>query len=115
MARLLLLFTPFMLLANENIGEKIYMTKGCYGCHGTKGEGIGTYPKLAGKSATLLIERLNKLKKGIGQTSKRDLMFPFAKALSKKEIEEVNKYLSLINVSDKGEDIADEYLGGFGS
>jgi len=77
-----------MLLVNENIGEKIYMTKGCYDCHGTK---------------------------GIGQTSKRDLMIPFAKALSKKEIEEVSKYLSLINTSDKGEDIADEYLGGFGS
>jgi len=42
------------------------------------GEGIGTYPKLAGKSATLLIERLNKLKKGIGQTSKRDLMIPLS-------------------------------------
>ncbi|WOE71002.1 c-type cytochrome [Hydrogenimonas thermophila] len=115
MVRLLLLFMPFILLANENIGEKIYMTKGCYGCHGTKGEGIGTYPKLAGKPVTLLIEKLNKLKKGIGQTSKRDLMIPFAKALSKKEIEEVSKYLSLININDKGEDIADEYLGGFGS
>jgi len=116
MIKLISLLIPAIILAQEGIGEKIYISNGCYGCHGTKGKGIGTYPKLAGKPSTYLIDRLEKLKRGIGQTSKRDLMIPFAKSLTKHEIEEVSKYLSNINKKKiKEEEVADEYLGGFGS
>ena len=116
MIKLISLLIPATILAQESIGEKIYISKGCYGCHGIKGEGIDTYPKLANKPFAYLIDRLEKLKRGIGQTSKRDLMIPFAKNLTKDEIEEVSKYLSNINKKKiKEEEVADEYLGGFGS
>ncbi|BDY12228.1 c-type cytochrome [Hydrogenimonas cancrithermarum] len=115
MGKFLWFFLPFALLAQSE-GETIYMTKGCYGCHGVKGEGIGNYPKLAGKPEAFLIDRLHKLKEGIGHTSKRDIMIPFAKALSEKEIRSVSGYLGRIDPSrDRKEDVADEYLGGFGS
>jgi len=116
MGRFLWIFLPLIIYAGNPKGETIYITKGCYGCHGTKGEGIGDYPKLAGKAVEALIEKLHRLQRGIGQTSKRDLMIPFAKGLSEAEIQAVSHYLSHIDQdSAKEPEVADEYLGGFGS
>ncbi|RUM45720.1 MAG: hypothetical protein DSY46_02165 [Hydrogenimonas sp.] len=116
MGRLLSIFLPLIIYAGSPKGETIYITKGCYGCHGTKGEGIGDYPKLAGKPAKALIEKLHRLQRGIGETSKRNLMIPFAKDLSEAEIQAVSHYLSQINQNrSKEPEVADEYLGGFGS
>ena len=75
-------------------GGRIYMSKGCYGCHGTSGEGIGDYPRLACRNAKELLEKLERLKRGIGHTSKRDMMIPFAKVLSLQEMEAVTDFLS---------------------
>jgi cytochrome c553 len=115
------LFLPLLFpiaFAAASEGEKIYMSKGCYGCHGVRGEGIGDYPKIAGRPAEYLMERLHDLQKGIGHTSKRDIMIPFAKALREKEIESVSEYLNRIDPhgdTGRGEDVPEEILGGFGS
>ncbi len=104
-----------MTLHGAETGEKLYNTLGCYGCHGLNGEGIGTYPKLSGKSASYLQRQLHRLKKGIGQTSKRNLMIPFAKALSEAEIEALVHYLASRLEGRESEDTPDDILGGMGS
>ncbi|WP_353662238.1 c-type cytochrome [Hydrogenimonas sp. SS33] len=78
-------------------GEQIYMSKGCYGCHGTHGEGIGDYPRLAGRSQAELMRLLEQLKKGIGHTSKREMMIPFAQALDEAQMKAVTRFLSAQN------------------
>ncbi|WP_201352850.1 c-type cytochrome [Hydrogenimonas urashimensis] len=96
-------------------GEQIYMGKGCYGCHGTRGEGIGDYPRLAGRSRAELMRLLEQLKKGIGHTSKREMMIPFAKALDKAQMEAVTRYLSAQNPhaeEDESLETPEDILGG---
>ena len=111
--RLVLWLLPLALTASE--GEKIYMAMGCYGCHGVRGEGIGDYPRLGGRSAAYLIRKLHDLQKGIGHSSKRDLMIPFAKGLDESQIEAVSEYLSAIDPHGEEEEVPEEILGGFGS
>ncbi|BDY13819.1 c-type cytochrome [Hydrogenimonas cancrithermarum] len=96
-------------------GERLYMSKGCYGCHGTYGEGIGDYPKLAGREIDELADRLHALQRGIGHTSKRDMMIPFAKSLHESEIEAIAKYLSFQQPDiseDESLETPEEILGG---
>ena len=97
MGKLLLtaVLLPIFVLASE--GEKIYMSMGCYGCHGIKGEGIGDYPKIGGKPTTYLVKKLHNLQNGIGYSSKRDMMIPFAKGLNDAQIDAVSRYLSRID------------------
>ena len=94
-------------------GEKIYMAKGCYGCHGTEAEGVNNYPRLACRSEADLLDKLHKLRRGIGHTDERDMMIPFAKALSEAQIKAVVKYLSRkCQESKEEEEFPEELLGG---
>ncbi|WP_300367265.1 c-type cytochrome [Hydrogenimonas sp.] len=108
-----LLLASLFALASE--GEKIYMGMGCYGCHGVKGEGIGDYPKIGGKPIGYLVKKLHDLQQGIGYSSKRDMMIPFAKGLNEKQIKTVSHYLSTIDRHGQEKDVPEEILGGFGS
>ncbi|WP_457596488.1 c-type cytochrome [Hydrogenimonas sp.] len=105
---------PALLFAAPE-GASLYMAKGCYGCHGTAGEGIGDYPAIAGRPQKELARKLHDLKRGIGYTSKRDMMIPFAKALSDEEIEALAHYLSRIDEKREEEEVPPDILGGFGS
>jgi len=87
--------------STKNEGKLIYMKSGCYGCHGVDAKGDKDYPSLAGKAKTYLIERLTKYKEEKISSNRSDIMTPFAKALSKKEIEEVAEYISKINKKKK--------------
>ena len=93
-------------------GEGIYMAKGCYGCHGTGGEGVNNYPRLACRPQAELLERLKALRQGMGHTPEQDLMIPFAKDLSEKEMQEVTRYLSQKCGESEEERIPEEILGG---
>jgi cytochrome c553 len=110
---LFLLWIAVTLTASE--GERIYMSQGCYGCHGVRGEGIGDYPVVGGKPYAYLVKKLHALKRGIGHTSKRDLMIPFAKALDEEQVEAVSRYLSAIGEKRDEEEVPPDVLGGFGS
>ena len=74
-------------------GEKLYTKHGCYGCHGSKAEGVNGFPKLAGKSSSYIIKKLKGYKLEKINSNRADMMKPFAKALSEKEIELLAKYL----------------------
>ena len=89
-----LLLGGMLSLYGAQEGERLYSAMGCYGCHGVHGEGLGSYPKLAGKPQSYLVQKLHRLKKGIGHTSKRNQMIPFAKALDETQIQAITRYLS---------------------
>ena len=98
------------LFASE--GERLYMAKGCYGCHGSAGEGVNNYPRLACRPRSELMGRLRALREGRGYGFERDLMIPYAKSLSEKEMEEVTRYLSRRCGEQEEERIPEEILGG---
>ncbi len=94
-------------------GERIYMAKGCYGCHGTEAEGVNNYPRLACRSEGDLLDKLHKLRRGVGHSAEREMMIPFAKALSDAQMRAVVKYLSRkCEESEEEEEFPEELLGG---
>ncbi|GEM_PF-923469 len=94
-------------------GEKIYFSMGCYGCHGVYGEGVNNFPKLAGKSRIYLAKRLMELKKGMGHTPQKEMMIPYAKALSEKEIESLSIFLASSSSKDSESlEVPEDVLGG---
>ena len=68
--------------------------------------------KLANKKQKRLIKKLQNFKNGIADTQKQEIMFTFAKPLSKKEIEDITYYLSHFKKekTDKYE-VKDDLLG----
>ncbi len=82
-------------------GKLIYMKNGCYGCHGVDAKGDKDYPSLAGKSKSYLIEKLKLYKEEKINSNRSNIMKPFAKTLSKKEIENLADFLSKINKKAK--------------
>ena len=78
---------------NESVGAKLYTKHGCYGCHGINAKGTNNFPKLAGKSKSYLKKRLLGYKNGNLHSNRANMMAPFAKALSDKEIEEIASFL----------------------
>ena len=99
---LLLLSTSLFLHGAEEISKaqrdkamsELYMKNGCSACHGIYAEGIGTTPKLMGRRADILKERLKDLKRGKTRSAFGTVMISFAKALSDDEIDQMAQYLS---------------------
>ncbi len=116
--KLFALLLPLALWPSEGAlemeGERIYMAKGCYGCHGVAGEGVNDFPKLAGKSKGYLAKRLRELKRGVGRTPGRQMMIPFAKRLTEREIVAISAFLCGAGETGDGDrmEIPEEILGG---
>lgn len=93
-------------------GKSLYYANGCGNCHGTNAEGSSYYPKLANKKQSFLREKLNNFKKGIASTQKQEIMFTFAKALDKQNIEDITYFLTNFTQekSDKY-DVEEDLLG----
>ena len=66
---------------------------GCAACHGQKGQGIATFPKLAGKSAEYIVQRLNqyKNKEQVGPMS--STMYAQAGMLSENDINTIGQFI----------------------
>jgi cytochrome c553 len=60
----------------------------CGGCHGNMGQGMGSYPALAGKPAAALVKALQDFKTG----TKPSLMHGLAASLSAQDIENLAAY-----------------------
>jgi cytochrome c553 len=108
--QLILYLSAIMLFASEqNItGEQIYNKKGCYGCHGAKGEGVGNYPKLAGKSVYYLTKKLQGYKNKTIHSNRAPIMQSFAAPLTYQEIQALAKFLK--NLSNKKEKPQERYF-----
>ncbi len=82
-----------VVVADTLVGEEIYK-KVCKNCHGPTGKGMASFPKLAGKKADYLLERLVAYRAGemIGPNS--PLMWPIAGELSDADITSIAAYIA---------------------
>ena len=103
-----------MVLAQDNEeGRHLYFQKGCNNCHGTNAEGSSYYPPLAHKKEAYLQEKLFAFQRGEASSQKAEVMFTFAKSLSKEQILQLSSFLA--NFQDQttqNYEISDDLLGG---
>ena len=74
-------------------GKSLYMQKGCYGCHGTKAEGMNNYPRLANRAKGFLIYKLKRFRSKISDNQQQEMMIPFAMPLSDEDINDIVTFL----------------------
>ncbi len=89
---------------NNSKGSQIYTKHGCYGCHGVNAEGSNDFPKLAGKSKYYLKRKLLGYKNGTIHSGRANMMRPFAKSLSEKEIDILAEYLKSLGHKKQNEE-----------
>ncbi len=86
--------TLFALSESYERGKTLYFEKGCNGCHGTKAEGMNTYPALANRAKGFLAYKLKRYRSGISDKQIQEMMIPFALGLSDKEIDDLSLFLN---------------------
>lgn len=103
-----------IMMWGDNLGEQLYNKNGCYGCHGSNAAGGNGFPKLAGRPEAFLKKRLLGYKNGTIHSNRANMMVPFAKKLSDKEIEAIAHYLSTLhtNKSTNEERYYEEFVVG---
>ena len=74
-------------------GEQLYFEKGCNGCHGTKAEGMNTYPALANRAKGFMEYKLRRFRDEISDKQIQEMMIPFAKELSDQQIDDLVYFL----------------------
>ena len=75
-------------------GKTLYFEKGCNGCHGTKAEGMSTYPALANRAKGFMIYKLKRFRSEISDKQIQEMMIPFALELSDQDIEDLATFLN---------------------
>ncbi len=73
-------------------GKQLFETR-CAACHGEKGEGKASYPKLAGNSKEEALKKLKGYVDGSYGKAQKMMMIGQAKALSDSEQEVVSEYI----------------------
>ena len=68
----------------------------CASCHGPNGEGVGDFPKLAGKTADDVKAKLADYKAGKQVGPQTSLMAPIAAKLSDSEIDALAQYVATL-------------------
>ncbi len=114
--RLFLIFmlVCFSLFGEDKIkeGERLFQKKGCYACHGIDAKGNASYPSLYPKSKNYIKERLQGYKNEKIKSKRSDIMTPYAKSLSKEEIEKIASYIDSLrsNKKEEGEEFFEDSL-----
>jgi len=90
-------------------GKSLYTKYGCYGCHGVDAKGSDIYPKLANLPMSYIEKKLNAYKKGKVNTNRANIMKPFAKKLTKKDIEALAEFLNNLKKDDHDDSYYEEY------
>lgn len=75
------------------LGEMLYQET-CKNCHGPKAKGMASFPKLAGREAEYLVERLTAYRAGEKVGPNSALMAPMAADLSDDDIASLALYIS---------------------
>lgn len=94
--KILLVICASSLAFSKESMQELYMKNGCSACHGIYAEGIGVTPRLIGRDANVLKERLRDLKKGKTRSAFGTVMVSFAKGLSDEQIDQMAEYLSTL-------------------
>jgi cytochrome c553 len=88
-------FTTIMASSSDyEAGKNLYFGKGCNGCHGTKAEGMTTYPALANRAKGFLAYKLKRFRSEISDKQIQEMMIPFAIGLSDTEIDQLCIFLN---------------------
>lgn len=66
---------------------------GCAACHGQNGEGMGSFPQLAGANKNYIVEALTAYKNRETRMAQSALMWGQASQLSEKEIEVLGEFI----------------------
>lgn len=74
-------------------GKEVYMSKGCYSCHGNSLEGLHKYPKLANRAKGFLSYKLKRFRDKISDNQQQEMMIAFAVGLSDEEIENLTTFM----------------------
>jgi len=92
----LLFFITLTLLAQTSyeLGEKLYMQKGCYSCHGIKADGMHNYPRLANRAKGFLTYKLKRFRNKISDNQQQELMIAFATGLSDADIDNLTTFFT---------------------
>lgn len=80
-------------MADLAAGEKIFRSS-CRNCHGPKARGMASVPKLAGRDAGYLEDRLHTYRDGQTIGPKSRLMIPVAQKLSDEKIADVAAFIA---------------------
>jgi len=88
------LTTLFAGSADYEAGKTLYFEKGCNGCHGTKAEGMNTYPALANRAKGFMAYKLKRFRSEISDKQIQEMMIPFAMGLSDTDIEQLTTFLN---------------------
>jgi len=84
--------------AKNEVGEKLYVDKGCLNCHGESGKGKPAYndlfPVIGGQHKEYLVKQMNDFKTGARDTDISGIMGLLANQLTDAEIEAVADFLS---------------------
>lgn len=80
--------------ADYTNGEVLYFQKGCTSCHGTQGQGLHNFPKLANQKAYKLRNKLLAYRADKIKTPQASVMTGYAKNLKENEMEDIIEYLS---------------------
>jgi cytochrome c553 len=74
-------------------GQGLYR-ESCRQCHGPTAKGMGSFPRLTGKPAELLVERLETYRAGERVGPNSALMMPVAAELSDEDIANVTAFIA---------------------
>lgn len=66
----------------------------CTGCHGRHAQGMGVFPRLAGRPAEYIKDKLRHYRAGLKYGEMSDTMLPFARPLTDAEIDAIAAYIS---------------------
>jgi len=74
-------------------GKALYLSKGCYSCHGHKAEGMHRYPSLANRAKGYLAYKLNRFRDKMSDNQQQEMMIAYAVDLSDENIENLTTFL----------------------
>ena len=74
-------------------GEKLYLKKACYSCHGNRLEGMHQYPSLANRAKGYMSYRLKRFRSRLADTQQQEMMITFAADLSDEDIDNLTTYM----------------------
>jgi cytochrome c553 len=86
---------PAATAGNAEAGASKYATS-CASCHGAKGQGMGSFPKLAGQSADTIKSKLATYKAGKQIGPQSAVMMPLASMLSDAEVENLAAHIATL-------------------
>lgn len=80
--------------AEEIVAGKAKFAESCAHCHGASGQGMASFPSLAGRDADYITKRLGQYRAGENVGSNSALMIPMAADLSDDDISNLSAYIS---------------------